>query len=250
MNPMNVMEKAPKEDNKIIWLIASVVVFVMIIAIWFFWPQGKEGNNPNLSEQVAEKQQTATSSASYKNALMPEIEKDDHLFGNNDAMLDIIVYEDLSQSFSGKLDDSLDKLKKEHEGDLKIAYRSLALNGPLSIKTAQAVECAFLKEKGWDFRKSVIDIVRERTILDEDFALIANKLGLNEEEFSTCLLDPKKTSELATEAKNAAKYGVIGAPTIFIGDEMINGARPLEDFVDSSNDKIEGLKTIINRKLQ
>ena len=118
------------------------------------------------------------------------------------------------------------------------------------MQAAQAVECAFVKEKGWEFRQSLLEIVKSRSLLPEDFALIANKLGLSEEEFTTCLSDQQKAIDLAAQSKDAAKYGVIGAPTLFIGNEMINGARPLNDFVDSANDKIEGLNTIIQRKLQ
>ena len=251
MNSMNVMERPPKENKNIWWFAGALVLVIILVVAWIVWPHKSVSKNPEENQQpVIENNVEATTSASFKNSVMPEIADADHLWGNKDAKLGLIVYEDLSQSFSGDLDQSLEQLKKDFSNNLKIVYRPFITAGSISLKAAQAVECAFAKEKGWEFRQSLIEIVKERSLLEEDFSLIANKLGLDEKEFSTCLANQQKTTDLASQTKDAAKYGVIGAPTLFVGDEMINGARPLNDFVDSGNDKIEGLNTIIQRKLQ
>ena len=48
----------------------------------------------------------------------------------------------------------------------------------------------------------------------------------------------------------AANFSVYGAPTVFIGEEMIVGARPYSNFTDSNGDEIEGLKQVIARQLK
>ena len=247
---MNVMERPPKENKNIWWFVGALILVIALVVIWVVWPRQSVSKNPEENLQPVTENNSATTSASFTNSLMPEIIDADHLWGDKNAKLALIVYEDLSKSFSGDLDQSLEQLKKDYNNNLKIAYRPFIVNGSISLQAAQAVECAFVKEKGWEFRQSLLEIVKSRSLLEEDFSLIANKLGLSEEEFTTCLSDQQKAIDLAAQSKDAAKYGVIGAPTLFIGDEMINGARPLNDFVDSANDKIEGLNTIIQRKLQ
>lgn len=247
---MNVMERPPKENKNIWWFVGALALVIILVVLWIVWPHQSVSKNQEENQAPVTENNSATTSASFTNSVMPEISETDHLWGDKNAKLGLIVYEDLSKSFSGTLDQSLEQLKKDYGSSLKIVYRPFIINGSIGLRAAQAVECAFVKEKGWEFRQDLIEIVKSRSLLEEDFVLIANKLGLDEKEFSTCLADQQKAVDLATQSKDAAKYGVIGAPTLFVGDEMINGARPLNDFVDSADDKIEGLNTIIQRKLQ
>ncbi len=247
---MNVMERPPKENKNIWWFVGALALVIILVVLWIVWPHQSVSKNQEENQAPVTENNSATTSASFTNSVMPEISEADHLWGDKNAKLGLIVYEDLSKSFSGTLDQSLEQLKKDYSNSLKIVYRPFIINGSIGLRAAQAVECAFVKEKGWEFRQDLIEIVKSRSLLEEDFVLIANKLGLDEKEFSTCLADQQKAVDLATQSKDAAKYGVIGAPTLFVGDEMINGARPLNDFVDSADDKIEGLNTIIQRKLQ
>ena len=49
--------------------------------------------------------------------------------------------------------------------------------------------------------------------------------------------------------EDANTIGVIGTPTIYINDEIYNGAMPLDDFSDSQEIEREGLRSIIARQL-
>ncbi len=247
---MHSLERPPQENKKIWWLVGSLAVMFILISVWLAWPNHSEKQTQIEGEKLIKENSETIISASFKNSLMPEISSQDYLWGNQDAKLSLVVYEDLSQSFSADLDQSLEKLKKDYGNDLKIAYRSFPASGSFGLKAAQNFRCAFAQGKGWEFRQEILSIVKERSLLEEDFYLIAKKLELNQEKFKSCLGDQKVTNDLIEQTKEAAQYGVIGSPTLFIGDEMINGARPLADFTDSSNDKIEGLETIIQRKLK
>lgn len=247
---MHSFEKPPQENKKIWWLVSGLALVIVLISVWAAWPnQPKKQNNLDGQDLINENSDAITS-ASFKNSLVPEISPTDHLWGNKDAKLGLVIYEDLSQSFSANLNQSLEQLKKDYGENLKIAYRSFPASGELSLKASQALDCAFKEGKGWEFRQEVLDIVKTRSLVEEDFTLSAKKLKIDEAKFDICLADTKMTENLVSQTKEAAKYGIVGAPTMFIGDEMINGARPLTDFVDSSNDKIEGLNTVIQRKLK
>lgn len=247
---MHLIEKAPQEDKKIWYLLGGAIAILVLIAVWLLWPhQNKELVN-NEEQQLIEDNTQAIQSASFKNSVMPEILATDHVQGNPNAKLGLIIYEDLSQSFSVDLDNSLEQLKKDYPQDLKIAHRSFSASGSFGLQVIQSLDCAFENNLGWEFRREILKISNDHALTEEDLHVAANSVGLDDKKFTTCLKDTGKTMAITRESKEAAKYGVIGAPTIFIGDEMINGARPLTDFVDSSKDKIEGLKTIIDRKLK
>ena len=70
---------------------------------------------------------------------------------------------------------------------------------------------------------------------------------ISKEDFADCLAGLPSLEKSAKLSESAKDYAVIGAPTIFINDSLIVGARPYEDYVDSNGDKVDGLKTIIER---
>lgn len=248
---MHSLQQAPQENKKIWWLIGSLAGVFLVVIIWVIWPKHPKDNSLELEAQSLLKNNSeAISSASFKNPIVPQISAVDHIWGNSDAKLGLIVYEDLSQSFAVNLDDSLEQLKKDYGASLKIAYRSFPATGSLGARAGLAFECAFLQEKGWEYRQSILGLTKNRPLLETDFLVLADQLSLDKGKFQSCLADEKKAEVVDSQIKEAAQYGVFGSPTLFVGEEMINGARPLTDFVDSNKDQIEGLKTIIERKLK
>ena len=248
---MHSLNQAPKPDfKKIWWLVGALVFVVALVVVWCLWPKHPDADRQEV-KQLLKDNAPAISSASFKNELQPPaISVADHLWGDSQAKLGLIVYEDLSQSFAANLDQNLEQLKKDHSADLKIAYRPFFANGSEGLETAQAVDCAFAQGKGWEYRQEILAIVKSRSLSTDDFPVIAKKVGLDQKKFQACSADEKKAADLTAQTKEAAKYGIIGSPTLFVGDEMIIGARPLTDFVDSGGDHIEGLNTVVLRKLK
>ena len=64
------------------------------------------------------------------------------------------------------------------------------------------------------------------------------------------MTNQEKLAKIEELSREAEQYEVMGAPTIFIDNEMILGARPYEDYVDSNGEQVAGLKTIISKKLK
>jgi len=179
-----------------------------------------------------------------------EIKEGDLIIGSDKADLKIFVYEDYSSHLSATLADTLNQLNQENKGRLAIVARPFILSGSsLSQEAALAYACALEENKGEEMRAKLFTLAKENNFSALAVLEEARNLKINEEKFQACLTNQEKLLKLEEGMIEARANLVLGAPTMFVGDEMILGARPYSDFVDSNGDAIEGLKTVVDRKL-
>mgnify|MGYP000875690513 CR=1 FL=1 len=190
-------------------------------------------------------------SQSYQAVNLPVISADDFVSSQEEKKLDLIVYEDYADLFSADFASSLDQVQSEFGNQVRIAFRPFTVaNSDLSLQAALAVRCAADAGQGQEFRDKVFSAVRENKLMLESLVTFASELSLNSEEFQACLTNSEKKEKIGGLMAGAENFSVYGAPAIFIGDEMIVGARPYEAFTDSNGDEIEGLKQVIERQLK
>ncbi|MFA5109403.1 MAG: thioredoxin domain-containing protein [Patescibacteria group bacterium] len=226
-------------------LIAIVVVAALII-LAVVWGQPKKKTVDDSTNILSVKDAQAQSYAVDK---QPVLRKDDRISGSKNAPLQIFVYEDYASPLSAALAETLQKIQAESGDKVAVIVRSYVLKGSaLSRQSALAVDCADEEGKWLEMRTALFALAKQRLIAG-DFVNYAKQIGLNEEKFSACLTNEEKSGKIEQLAKENEDYKIQGSPTIFVGDEMIPGARPYEDFIDSNGDKIEGLKSLIARKL-
>jgi len=224
-------------------IILLVIGFVIVIIVKNNKADLKNNKSEVLSISDAKTQ-------SYVVNSYPEVKDDDKMFGSEKAPLKIFVYEDNSNLFSAQLADSLDKIYSENSDEVIIIVRPyVAKNSSFVKEAALAVECAGDQKKWAAMRALLFAKVKNENLNPGDFSAYAEQINLDKEDFLTCLTNIEKSAKIEELSAEAAKYNVVGAPTMFIEDEMILGARPYEDYVDSNGDNIEGLATLIARKL-
>jgi protein-disulfide isomerase len=229
----------------LIFIIATLVVFSLIL----FFNNHLEEKGQSLTP-VENSLEIAGGHQSYVAVNMPIINDDDCLSGHGDD-LDIIVYEDCGDIFSADFYDSLEQARLDFGDKIRIAYRPFNFNHTdLSSAAAVAVRCAFDQGKGDDFRGKLFQAVRANQFNHDKLSALAGEIGLNQEDFQECLTNPQKKEKIEKMFLAAANFSVYGAPTVFIGEEMIVGARPYNNFTDSNGDEIEGLKQVIARQLK
>jgi predicted DsbA family dithiol-disulfide isomerase len=240
-----------KKTRKIIFtlIIAAVLIFSLVL---FLNSQRmlKDQALAPFSEEVASLAD-AENKQSYVAVNMPVIKENDFVSARREGGLDIIVYEDYSDIFSADLALSLARAQADFSDDVDIAFRPFDVNNSsLSSQSALAVRCAADKEQGMAFRDRLFQAVRNKQLSAEVFSLWAEELGLNKEDFSACLTNLDKKGNIEEVIAAADNFSVYGAPTVFVGEEMLVGARPYESFTDSNGDEIEGLKQVIERQLK
>ncbi len=228
---------------------ALIIVLVIILLIIFLRPKHVSLNpDANKLENLAA---GSAQAQSYSTSKVPSLKNDDKIFGNKNAALKIFVYEDNSSLYSAQLADTIDKLNVDFPDKLAVIVRPyISKKNNLAIESALAVECAGDQGKWEAMRALLFTKVKKSSLSFAEFGAYASEISLDKEAFAACLTNNEKSAKIEGLSAEADAYNVQGAPTIFIGDEMILGARPYEDYTDSNGDKIEGLKTVIDKKLK
>jgi protein-disulfide isomerase len=234
-----------------------LALFIIILAGAFFfmyYNKNNEGSNleTNDIDQLKEiNKENIIKAQSYKAPSLRAVDDSDVYLGSLDNdNLQVIVYEDYSNTFSAQYKKSLDQLITEYADRVVLAFRPFSVsNNGLSSEANQSLLCAQDQDKYLDFREEVFKRLNDSNLYEQDLYTIAGDLSLNEEQFSSCLKDNDYLAKVNSLSKEANDFGVFGAPTTFVGNELVIGAREWEDSIDSNGEQIEGLKTIVEKHL-
>lgn len=234
-------------------LYAGLAIVILIAAVIAIVGQGETPETePQLAQSESQEFKPLEGARTNSYQPMPAVTDvaEGDLLVDEGTDLKIFVYEDYSNPLSAELAGTLDQIVRESAGKISLISRPFILvDSVISKETALAVSCA------QDFNQgAVMRILLLSAAINGEMAegLVYNKaaeLQLDSEEFSACLTNVEKSVKLEGLMAAAKANLIIGAPTILVGDEMIIGARPYSDFVDSNGDTIEGMKAVVERKL-
>lgn len=180
-----------------------------------------------------------------------DIDPKEHVWGNLDAPVKMIVYTDFTCAYCEKYNSILEKVKAEFKDKVVIAYRNyiVAPNSPDAISAFMAAECAAEQDKYFQMQSELWQANKENKLGLDVFQKDALKIRLDIDKFNRCMGGSELKEKIEAETAAAKTYNVNGTPTTFINDEVIIGANPFEDTLASDGRRIEGLKSIISRNL-
>ena len=209
--------------RKIFSVIAGISLILGIAFIAFSFLSAKNislTKNSNLSPSPA----IAYLDLTKMNIFMRPVDKDDHIRGRSNAPIKLVEFADFECPFCKKLHMTMKELTKEYETKGKVAwvYRH-AFSEALHKKArqeAEASECA--SELGgndafWKYADKIFEITPSDDGLD--LALlpqIAKEIGLNEEEFNTCLSGRRHEQRVTRDISDAMTAGARGTPYVVI----------------------------------
>lgn len=166
--------------------------------------------------------------------------------GNNNAKVSIVDFSDFECPFCARFfSDTLSQLTKEYidSGKVKLEYRHYPLPFHSQAKPlAIASECANNQGKFWEMHDKIFE---ENTAggltgaTAETYRQWAKNIGLNADQFATCLDDQKIADIVDKDTKLGSSVGVSGTPTFYINGRQLVGAQPFTAF-----------KTIIDEELK
>ena len=170
---------------------------------------------------------------------------DDPMKGDPNAPVTIIEFSDYECPFCGRFYSQTLPLIEENyinTGKVNFVYRDFPIQSihRNAATAAVAAECADDQEMFWSFHdmifenKSTWEKLQGENLLNE-FEQYAVSLGLNTEEFNTCLESGKYLDEVKNDLRDGQKYGITGTPGFFVGNDQIGyvqikGAQPYESF--------------------
>jgi len=157
--------------------------------------------------------------------------------GDKGAKVEIVEFADFRCPFCEKFyQETMKQIVTEYvdTGKARLAYRNYAFLGPASIVAANAAECANEQDGFW----AMHDWLFDNQPPESDTALYtvdgmteaAATLGLNTEQFRSCLEANKYNDRVDKDIQEGQTGGVGGTPTTFINGVAIVGAQPYATF--------------------
>ena len=171
--------------------------------------------------------------------------------GNNNARVTVIEFADLRCPFCDQFfKNTQPQLKKDYidTGKIRFAFRDYEFLGAASVTAGNAAACANEQNAFWKYH----DYLYQNQPDESDTSMfntdkltsIAQGLGLNADQFRSCLSSTKYAGGVNGDYADGQKAGVTGTPTFLIGRstpqgvenaQMIVGAQPYSVFQSAIN---------------
>lgn len=168
-----------------------------------------------------------------------DLTKDDVVLGELTAPVTLVEYSDFQCPFCGRFfSQSEPQIREDYvkAGKVKFVYRHFAFLGPESAAAANAAECAKDEGKFWlyhdeIFKEEILDGQEYNGNLNRTtFLKLADKIGLNKNDFASCLDSNKYAKKVENDYNVAQQAGVQATPTVFVNGRKLEGALPYNQF--------------------
>jgi len=169
------------------------------------------------------------------------IENGSPVLGESNAPITILEWGDYQCTYCYKFhQNTLNTINDDFikTGKVKLVFKDFPLNGPDSILAAKASFCANDQEKYWQYHNELYkNWGGERTgwITRESLDRFASTVGLNLQEFNTCLDEHKYQNKVNGLYDFGQEIGIDATPSFLVfNDEKIikiRGNQPLEVFL-------------------
>ncbi len=216
----------------------SIVAAALIIGVALVYNAGKQGSpakNPSPNEGSQKEQPLGIGSAIN----VKPVSAADHIFGDPNAPVKIVEFSDLECPFCKQFHQTMRSAMALYEGKVAWIFRNFPLPQLHSKapKEAQAAECAAKlggNDAFWQYIDTVFEITPSNNGLDgSELPKIAQKIGINVNDFNTCLSGDYGKDTIQAQSEDAVNSGAQGTPySVVIAPDgsksTINGAMPLE----------------------
>jgi len=217
-------------------ILALVVALALIVgAIVYVSQDAPEALPPSAVEE-------AQPLASDPLETVAPIQADDHVFGNPNAPLVLVVYSDFQCPFCEEYHKTMHGIMElfGKEGSVAWVYRHFPFVDmhPESPMYALASECAASlggNDAFWNYSDGLYDIISpDYAATPSDLVALAGTLGLERVAFASCMRTNELMDEVEADFNEAIRAGADATPftVIFTGDtpQALTGAQPFPEF--------------------
>ncbi len=232
-----------KQGNLNVYLVFVLVIFAFLLGmltnkVLYLENELKTGSNANTAAAANPGDALPTTPPP------PQVVKVDNgklpILGDENAKVTIVEFSDFQCPFCKRyIDETHEQIKEKYidTGKVKIAYRHYPLTSihPNAQKAAEASECANEQSKFWEFHDKLFaeqDTWSPLTLTDASNAFVgyAGELGLNTDQFQSCLDSDKYQKAVETDLEAGNKVQVDGTPAFFVNGYRLVGAQPFSEF--------------------
>jgi protein-disulfide isomerase len=217
-------------------LIVVQFILVIILAIILHGLQDKARDLRDLKKQASKEEQQIVNKNPPRQLSRDidqikklkdvdiSISENDHIYGNENSPLEIIVYYDFNCPYCRQYHiNSISKLMENYEKQIKLTIKHFPLvnQHPQSIFAANAAECASEQKKYFTY---IDRLLSGQDVLTNDFFKeTAEKLDLDLDKFNNCLASEKYRKKVMLDLNIAQDNNLQAIPSTVINEKMVSG---------------------------
>ena len=149
--------------------------------------------------------------------------------GGKAAPVKVVVWSDFECPFCGRVNPSLERIKKEYGDKVSVSFKHYPLPFHKNATLAAVASLAAHRQgKFWPMHDKLFE--NQRALLRDNLVGYAKELGLDVAKFEKDLDDPALENWVKTDMAEGSKAGVSGTPASFINGRLVSGAQPFEAF--------------------
>ena len=160
------------------------------------------------------------------------------VLGPVEAPVTLIEFSDFHCPYCKRVEDTLKALRVQYGMKIRLVYRQFPIQGlhPQARRASEASLCAHEQGKFWEYHAALFE--QSPKASGDDLKRYAEQVGLDTEAFAGCLFQSRHHDQVQRDIEEAMKLGLEGTPAFFINGRFVNGAQPLEKFVQIIDEEL------------
>tara|TARA_Y100000310_G_scaffold337876_1_gene426084 strand:+ start:3166 stop:3876 length:711 start_codon:yes stop_codon:yes gene_type:complete len=145
------------------------------------------------------------------------------------AKVIIVEFSDFQCPYCATGQSTMSALAAKYGDDIAIVFKHFPLSfHQYAQMAAEASMCADDQDMFWEYHDELF--ANQAQINPGYLSQLAGELGLDTEDFDTCLETGKYTSKVNEDFTYGTQLGVTGTPGFFVNGELVKGAQPQSVF--------------------
>ncbi|OIO17409.1 hypothetical protein COV56_03635 [Candidatus Kuenenbacteria bacterium CG11_big_fil_rev_8_21_14_0_20_37_9] len=197
------------------------VFFVFMIAGFFVSRPNANSVQTNIQNQTGNINGKDPMVTSAEEVYMSFLRDSDPVRGDGQADLLVLEFGDFECPYCFDMYSALIKVLADFDGQIGLVWKDFP--NPMHLQARNAAlsaRCAQEQGKFWEYHDYLF--VNQDELSRDMYNKIAIELGLNLEQFNTCLDSSKYIEELGQGLQDGQKLGVDGTPYLFIGNSKVD----------------------------
>jgi protein-disulfide isomerase len=157
------------------------------------------------------------------NQLQQPVSSIDHIYGNQDANIELVEYGDFECPHCGRAYPMIKEIKQQLGKELKFVFRNFPLTKihPNALSAAMATEAAALQGRFWEMHDIIFE--HQHSLDPDNLLLLAGRIGLDLDRFKNDIHNEQLIGKVEKDFETGIRSGVNGTPSFFINGVKYEG---------------------------